>query len=74
MPAKGTIEERFPELFNQTTVDPWTRTRDRKMKVLVIGMMRTGTMCKLPRSPLSGDITNSLHSSHQDGPRRPRHP
>ncbi|MCJ1250921.1 hypothetical protein MMC30_008149 [Trapelia coarctata] len=43
MPAQGSIEERFPELFNQTTVDPWTRKRDRKMKVLVIGMMRTGT-------------------------------
>lgn len=54
MPAQGTIEQRFPELFNQTTVDPWTRTRDRKMKVLVIGMMRTGTMCKLPLKALVG--------------------
>ena len=58
MPTKGSFEERFPELFNQTTVDPWTRKRDRKMKVLIIGMMRTGTSCKLHLTPVSMAITD----------------
>jgi hypothetical protein len=46
MPSQGTLEERFPELFCQTDVDPRARHRDRPMKVLIIGMMRTGTKCK----------------------------
>ena len=38
-------EVRFPECFNQTEVDPRSRTRTTPMEVLVIGMMRTGTKC-----------------------------
>ncbi|MCJ1475763.1 hypothetical protein MMC13_004427 [Lambiella insularis] len=44
MPSLGTLEERFPELFNQASINPRSRTRKVEMKVLVIGMMRTGTM------------------------------
>ncbi|MCJ1434259.1 hypothetical protein MMC27_003626 [Xylographa pallens] len=43
MPAHGTERERFPELFDQTNIDPRSRTRKIEMQVLVIGMMRTGT-------------------------------
>ncbi|MCJ1288176.1 hypothetical protein MMC26_007531 [Xylographa opegraphella] len=43
MPSRGTDRDRFPELFDQTSVDPRSRTRKVEMQVLVIGMMRTGT-------------------------------
>ncbi|MCJ1394123.1 hypothetical protein MMC18_007001 [Xylographa bjoerkii] len=43
MPALGTDRERFPELFDQTSINPRSRTRKVEMQVLVIGMMRTGT-------------------------------
>jgi len=46
MPTAGTERERFPELFDQTSIDPRSRTRKVEMQVLVIGMMRTGTKCK----------------------------
>jgi len=43
MPSVGTEPERFPELFYQTNIDPRSRTRKVEMRVMVIGMMRTGT-------------------------------
>ncbi|MCJ1321788.1 hypothetical protein MMC15_007133 [Xylographa vitiligo] len=43
MPSHGTDRERFPELFDQTSIDPRSRIRTVEMQVLVIGMMRTGT-------------------------------
>ena len=46
MPSAGTDEERFPELFNQTSINPRDRKRTVEMKVLVIGLMRTGTKCE----------------------------
>ena len=39
-------EERFPELYHTTYEDPRRRTRTKPMEILVIGMMRTGTMCE----------------------------
>ena len=48
MPSRGTDRDRFPELFDQTSVDPRSRIRKVEMQVMVIGMMRTGTKCKLP--------------------------
>ena len=48
MPSHGTDRERFPELFDQTSIDPRSRTRTVEMQVLVIGMMRTGTKCNSP--------------------------
>ena len=42
--------ERFPEAFNTTYNDPRSRTRTKPMEVLVIGMMRTGTMCESLKS------------------------
>ncbi|PGH00649.1 hypothetical protein AJ80_09139 [Polytolypa hystricis UAMH7299] len=44
MPTEGTSQERFPELFFQTEVDRRLSKRTVKMEVLVLGMMRTGTM------------------------------
>ncbi|KAL9128332.1 MAG: hypothetical protein Q9217_002961 [Psora testacea] len=44
MPSKGTPQERFPELFYQTEVDRRFKPRTVEMEVLVLGMMRTGTM------------------------------
>jgi hypothetical protein len=44
--TKHTPEEKFPEITHQTWVDPRTRSRKKPMEVLVIGMMRTGTLCK----------------------------
>lgn len=49
MPTTGTAQDRFPELFGQTSINPRSRKRKVEMKVLVIGMMRTGTKCKLDR-------------------------
>lgn len=44
--AAPSNRERFPELYNQAHVDRRTCTRVVPMRVLVLGMMRTGTMCK----------------------------
>jgi len=38
------MEKRFPECFDQTEIDPRSRTRTMPMEVICIGMMRTGTM------------------------------
>ena len=46
MPTNGTLQERFPELFFQTEVDRRSNKRTVRMEILVLGMMRTGTMCK----------------------------
>jgi hypothetical protein len=45
MPSIGSQDERFPEIFHPTNIDRRGRRRTVEMKVLVIGMMRTGTMC-----------------------------
>ncbi|MCJ1310712.1 hypothetical protein MMC25_004378 [Agyrium rufum] len=44
MPTLGTDEQRFPEVFNRTDIDRHGRKRTQEMQILVIGMMRTGTM------------------------------
>lgn len=40
-----TEEERFPELFVNTNIDRRTCQRVVPLKVIVIGMPRTGTQC-----------------------------
>ena len=47
-PAAMDLRTRFPELFDQTNIDRHGYKRNVEMKVIVIGMMRTGTMCKSP--------------------------
>ena len=46
---KQTDEERFPELFcEDKNIDRHKCHRVVPMKVLVLGMMRTGTACEIP--------------------------
>ena len=75
MPTLGTERDRFPELFDQTSIDPRSRTRKVEMQVLVIGMMRTGTKCMSATSfGVSRRITDPSRSSHQSCPRTARIP
>ena len=52
MPTLGSVEDRFPELFNQTQIDRRGKKRTVEMQVMVIGMMRTGTMCEWLTGPI----------------------
>ena len=42
------LQTRFPEVFTQTNIDRHGCQRNVEMKIIAIGMMRTGTMCKKP--------------------------
>lgn len=42
-----TDQERFPDYFVEEDIDRRKCTRVVPMKVLVIGMLRTGTLCEL---------------------------
>ena len=50
---KHTLEERFPEMFSPNRhIDRRQCERTVPMKVLVLGMCRTGTACKFGRCSL----------------------
>ena len=63
MPTPGSLEARFPEVYYQTDIDRRGRERTVDMKVIIIGMMRTGTMCKSSRCTIvvtSSDLSINI--------------
>ncbi|SLM39230.1 hypothetical protein LPUS_09732 [Lasallia pustulata] len=71
--ASPSNRERFPELYNQTNIDRRTCTRVVPMRVLVLGMMRTGTMFHAQRAGPTRPRARLPHALDHPQPDRQHH-